>query len=463
MENTTVNSQRSSLQTIFSESKELATRAAAYGVSGAFANRLFSSISWGSLGVVTALNSGFVTAGQKLAGDDSLWKQTAATAVALALSSLTIIYGGASLLGRVGLEVSKQAVIQLAFLNAFGEVVKVAIPKLYHALFGPPETPMSADELKNLSRIKFNYLCNHIEEYAPKMPLEDSEFFDAFQTRLLHERGTLLPMVPNTLEDVKKLSLLDVIQIHDMYHEIKVIDDLMNPKMRDGSELLIFKSVMKALHHRFYEANLPFPKDDTVDQIERSKQPFYEVALTLPTSVEEVKALKSNQLSWVYAFMRRNPNRFPSALRVQAALYARFIEAFKESVFVPQLSVERLKRLSVVFKEMRETVFDLHNVFRRRSNAFINQPTEVKTTLNHFFEHMMGHFSRLSAHRKIPEVEAIACQDAQKWSEYFKNNPDQWTRPEMTQAHQSAFIELFDHAGCSHELEVRGWFTRLFG
>ena len=56
----------------------------------------------------------------------------------LALSTLAVTYGGSALMVRIGIALSREVVVKLAFVSAFGELVKVSVPLIWDRVTAGP-------------------------------------------------------------------------------------------------------------------------------------------------------------------------------------------------------------------------------------------------------------------------------------------------------------------------------------
>lgn len=383
MENTTVSSLRSSLKNIFSETKDFAARTTIYGCSGALATRFISPLDWKSIGVMSTLNSACITVVQKFFGSQHFLSQALTTGAGMALSNLILAGGAVPLMGRIGLDISRKAAFQLLLFHAGAEGLKMSISRLYHHLTAPPKVPTTSYELLGMSKGDFDFICEHFEEYAPKMPLHQQEFLRALQT-CFKENDSIIPTLPSSPKKVRELSVLDLFKIHAHYETL--VDENSN------------QGVLGDLHHRFYQENLPFPEGDTVQGMKHMQKRFYYVYdIPLPQSVKEVTALKTNQLPWIFASINRR-NFAALSLEVQLALKKRFHNSFHKNF------LELMPSTSNLIGIPKYVVGYLQRHYRNNSEAFLQLPMDVKEALNAKFKARLGEAACLQVTLEAPKV-----------------------------------------------------------
>ena len=430
MESIKSDSQRPSTAGLFSNLGDFAKRTAIYSASSALSTRFISPLDITG-GVITGVvNSAFVTAGQKFTGcTENSFKKVLVTMASLALSTLAVTYGGSALMGRIGIALSREVVVKLAFVSAFGELVKVSVPLIWDRVTAGPALPEGKEDVEKLSDKQIRYIVANFDNYDQM----NSEAYNAFNTRVVILE--LMPKVPASLEDVQKLSSFDVRYIFENYSMFNDIEE---------------EPVLQALHMRFFEKAFPFPEEKTIQSIKDTKEAYPVIDVKIPETVEGVKELKDNQLPWLFASMNQNYKdgegyRMSSrSLDVQAALY----DAFRNSTatgswhYTPHVNAENIEGIS---EETIKILFSYFDYSQKgvSNERFICLPMAVKNALNEKFQTIEK--GTLHLYYKFPTLEEIPGKDSKIWNTYFTNNPEQWAK--VGEKEKAAFNELFLSTG----------------
>lgn len=358
MESPRILSQRDALL-----AQEFGVRTAIYAISGLLGTltRVVTPLSVTSLTLASASNSAAVTYGKEWAESDS----TTVKALSLGLSTLALALVGAPLLGRLGFAISSGSVICLAFFNALGELVRFTIPLMWKNQ--KPEMPQTKDALDDLSDEEFAFICGHFQDYEVKPELQQD-----FETRAVRQ-NLLTQSHPTSKEAVAELSFFQIKWLHENYTQLFT-----------DPEKPIDPDILKALHHRFYTEDLPFPEGKTVESIETSEDDkYYDIEVTPPLTVEVAKALTNNQLAWLFASLNESSfSKLP--LDLQAILWKRFAETFADTVDILPIesTAENVKNIS------DEAVRILHEYYSIES--FTDIPEAVQVELDDQFIRVLG-------------------------------------------------------------------------
>ena len=329
-----------------------------------------------------------------------------------------------------------------------------------------PSMPQSVEEVGKLELFAITYIRNHFEDFQgmtpevraafekrlqkmklfPSMPktlneIQQLDFFMAFYIKTQFksflgmssemrggfdqklEEMELLPEVPESVEDIDSLGLFDVIYIFENYREF------LSVKHENASSRLVIvkdmeEPVLRALHLRFFNADLPFPEKRTVKTIKDQGEEFPLIYEKPPQTVEAVEALKENQLSWVFGSMAQNGENSVDykmsslTLDVQAALYAAFRDTLPDGLdFIPHPTVINVTPISPQTAEI------LCDYYKEGLDKFVCLPMDLKTALNEKFDHAQVDSLPMTYD---PKSGRIQDKDAEVWRRYFVNNNNEW-------------------------------------
>ena len=434
MEISKSNSQRPSTVGLFSHLGDFAKRAAIYSASSALATRFISPLDAAGAVTTGVINSAFVTAGQKLTScEEHSFKKVLVTAMSLALSTLTVTYGGSDLMGRIGVALSREVVIKLAFVSAFGELIKVSVPLIWDRLTINPTLPETFEDVENLSDKEIAYIVANFDNFDNYGQIS-FDAYDALEARV-DDLG-LNPKSPTSPEEVQNLSSFELRYTFESYFTFHNIED----------DKTLEEPVLLALHKRFFEKAFPFPQRKTIDSIKKDKEAYPVIDVKIPETVEGVKALKDNQLAWLFASMnqnRKNGDGYTMSSRsldVQAALYdvLSHSEATAGQHYIPVPTTENIEGIS------DETIKALYSYFDNRQEKVSNYKFKcltmtVKNALNKKFVDIEK--DPLYLFYVLPTAQKIPTKTPNIWHLYFKNNPEQWLQ--VGEHEKAAFNNLF--------------------
>jgi len=417
MEDTALNSQRPSLSEYFPPLADVAKRSLVYGASCILSGRLNpTSLTVSAFNVITVS-----FAQKKFANEETNGQQQLIIAIAsLAASTLIVTIVGVPLLGRVSDTMNVGSLFTIGCFNALGEAASFVISWK----FSGPKLPETTEELEDFSKEQLLHIRHNFDSYKTMT----AEVFAAFVIKLQQlEDASLLPKPP---ESVKEVETLDSFTVFYIFHHYDTMTDGFE-RVEDVKE----SDLYQALHLRFYQEDLPFPKGETIQSIKEAKEDFPEIQLELPKTAQDFEKLSKSRLAWLYVSLHGSGDFGKLPMNVQVALNTLFMEHFNWSFWL-EPTVENLQDVTQLTWE------GLYKEYQEYRDVFAACKPEVKKALNEGFVAHVAEAKALATELEIPEeIAEIDDEDISNWSTYFLNNPEQWEK--LGGPQKEAFKKLF--------------------